>query len=178
MKALLMSSLLLLFLFSIGLIGNQGNPHVLDKTRRQAANVLPKERMKWIEAKAATYTGQVFRFVPPQMRQKAMSKAWAGVELVIFRGLLLWHMLPVFSLPVLIGFLEGLNARQNQQALVKIHSPVWFRAALLGLALVPLIVSLWLVVPIVVPANLVVLLAFVMSTLAWRNLVVHAPSHF
>jgi hypothetical protein len=49
---------------------------------------------------------------------------------------------------VVAGFLEGRWARSNQKALVKMHSPMRFSLALVGLGFMPVLALLWITAPV------------------------------
>lgn len=178
MKAILLSGLVLLIFFFAFLVGGRRAEGTLGRTRQQAARVLPGETLQWSASKAQSYTARAFELVPSKMRPKAVRDSWSAVELVVFRGVLLWHMLPIFALPFGIGVLEGFSTRQSQRAVVKIHSPLRFRVSLLSLGLLPVGAVLWMAAPVAVPPSLMVFLLFCVAIWACRNLIVHAPTHF
>jgi hypothetical protein len=99
-------------------------------------------------------------------------------ELMIFRSLMLWHVIPTFLIAVIAGFLEGRWARSNQKALVKMHSPIRFSLALMGLGFMPVLALLWITAPVAVPATLLVFTLDAVGIISTRNLVVHAPTQF
>jgi hypothetical protein len=79
---------------------------------------------------------------------------------------------------VVAGFLEGRWARSNQKALVKMHSPMRFSLALVGLGFMPALALLWITAPVAVPATLLVFTLGAVAVMSSRNLVVHAPTQF
>lgn len=178
MKPLLLSGLALLLLCAAYLVEESKTVQTLETARQQAASALSRQQVQWTTATAQSWTARVFRTMPSKIREKVIRKAWPGVELVFFRALLFWHMLPVFCLSFLVGLLEGACARRNHQAVVRIHSPMWFRASLLCLVFLPLVGVLWMAVPVAIRPSVVCLFIFSVSIWACRNLVIQVPSHF
>jgi len=99
-------------------------------------------------------------------------------ELMIFRSLMLVHVIPAFLIAVIAGLLEGRWARANQKALVKVHSPMRFSLALGSLAFTPVLALLWITAPVAVPATMLVFMLGVVALVSTRNLIVHAPTQF
>ena len=178
MKPLLLSGLALLLLCAAYLTDESKSARTLETMRQEAASALSEQQVGWTTTTARSWTARVFRTMPSEIREKVIAKAWPGVELVFFRALLFRHMLPVFCLSFLVGLLEGACARRNHQAVVRIHSPLWFRASLLSLAFLPVGAALWIAAPVAVPPSLVCFLVFSGSIWACRNLVIQVPSHF
>src|SRR6266566_930226 len=124
------------------------------------------------------YTARVFALLPDPFRQKFAAKTWQAVELMILRSLLLRHVAPVIVIALMVGFLEGSWARASQKALVKMHSPMRFSLALMGLSFTPVLSLLWIAAPLVVPTTLFVFTIGAVAIVSTRNLVVHAPTQF
>jgi hypothetical protein len=103
---------------------------------------------------------------------------WEALELMIFRSLVLWHVTPAFLIALVAGLLEGRWARANQKSLVKVHSPIRFSLALMGLGFVPLLALLWITAPVAIPTTLLVFTIGAVAVISTRNLVVHAPTQF
>ena len=97
---------------------------------------------------------------------------------MILRSLLLRHVAPVIVIALMVGFLEGSWARANQKSLVKMHSPMRFSLALMGLGFTPVLSLLWIAAPLVVPTTLVVFTIGAVAIVSTRNLIVHAPTQF
>jgi hypothetical protein len=97
---------------------------------------------------------------------------------MIFRLLVLLHLAPALLLPLLVGLLEGWWARENQRSLIKIHSPMRFSLALMGLGFIPIMALLWVTAPMAVPAVMLVVMTAVLAIFNTRNVIVHAPTQF
>lgn len=178
MKLLSIGAFMLLLASAASLVSGGQSKQFIQQSWSRASDVLPESTMNGIWAMIPAYTERVFLLMPLPVREKFESKLWNAVELMIFRLLLAWHLVPAFSIAALIGFAEGQWARANQKGLVKIHSPMRFSLALGGLAMIPVLVLLWVTAPLIVPINALVSCVFVLAILSLRNLIVHAPTQF
>ena len=178
MKVALIGITLLTVLFAIRLAKPQRSASVVTTVVATAAQALPPGELQEIVRDTRHRTHKMFERLPKKVRAKIEARIRIPVLLVLFRLALLRHLLPTIYLPMLIGALEGSWARHNQPAIVKIHSPIVFRAATLALALAPLGALVWLLAPVAIPASLVPAMEFPIIILALRSLVLHAPSHF
>jgi hypothetical protein len=178
MKLVFILSLLLVVLSAIRLAEGQRAAAVVIATADGTAQLLPPHELQRIIVATHQRAQKVFAHVPRRIRDKIEARMRIPVLLVLFRLALLRHLLPTLYLPLLIGALEGSWARHNQQAIVKIHSPMLFRASTLALASLPLIPVVWLLAPVAIPAGVIPAVEFPIMILALRNLILHTPSHF
>ncbi len=174
MKLLSIGAFMLLLAAAASLVSGGQSKQFIQQSWSRASDVLPERTMNGMGSMIPAYTERVFLLMPLPVREKFGGKMWNAVELMIFRLLLAWHLVPAFS----IGFAEGQWARANQKGLVKIHSPMRFSLALGGLAMIPVLVLLWVTAPLMVPINALVSCVFVLAILSLRNLIVHAPTQF
>ena len=151
---------------------------VIAQTLATSANVLPNSKLNELERATPAYTGRLFKLMPEPFRQKFAAKTWTAVELMTFRSLVLWHLIPGFVMPLMIGFLEGSWARANQKGLIKMHSPMRFSLSVTSLALTPVLALLWITAPVAVSALLLVLAVGTLAIISTRNLIVHSPTQF
>ena len=147
-------------------------------TLAASANVLPNSKLDELERATPAYAGRLFKLMPEPFRQKFAAKTWKAVELMTFRSLVLWHLIPGFAMPVMIGFLEGSWARANQKGLIKMHSPMRFSMSVTSLGLTPVLALLWVTAPVALSAVLLVLAVGILGIVSTRNLIVHAPTQF
>ncbi len=178
MKLLWIGVLLLLFASVASLISNRQSGRLIDESWTTASRVLPESELSQLQRATPAYTAKVFARLPEPLREKFASKMLQAFELMIFRSLMLWHVIPTFLIAVIAGFLEGRWARSNQKALVKMHSPIRFSLALMGLGFMPVLALLWITAPVAVPATLLVFTLDAVGIISTRNLVVHAPTQF
>ena len=122
-----------------------------------SANVLPESKLSELERATPLYAGRLSERMPEPFRQKFAAKTWKAVELMTFRSLVLWHLIPGFAIPLVIGFLEGSWARANQKGLIKMHSPMRFSMSVTSLGLTPVLALLWVTAPVALSAALLVL---------------------
>ncbi len=122
MKLLWIGVLLLLFASVASLISNRQSGRLIDESWTTASRVLPESELSQLQRATPAYTAKVFARLPEPLREKFASKMLQAFELMIFRSLMLWHVIPTFLIAVIAGFLEGRWARSNQKALVKMHS--------------------------------------------------------
>jgi len=177
-KLLWIGVLLLLFASVASLISNRQSGRLIDESWTTASRVLPESELSQLQRATPAYTAKVFARLPEPLREKFASKMLQAFELMIFRSLMLWHVIPTFLIAVIAGFLEGRWARSNQKALVKMHSPIRFSLALMGLGFMPVLALLWITAPVAVPATLLVFTLDAVGIISTRNLVVHAPTQF
>jgi hypothetical protein len=178
MKLILIGVFTLVLASAAALVsGGQSKP-LIQQSWPGASEVLPESTMSGLAARIPAYTERVVLRMPPALREKFAARLWNGVELMIFRLLLAWHVVPVLLITCLIGFAEGRWARAHQRRLVKIHSPMRFSLALGGLAMIPMLVLLWVTAPLLVPIHALVSCVFVLAILSFRNLIVHGPTQF
>jgi len=177
-KLLWIGVLLLLFASVASLISNRQSGRLIDESWTTASRVLPESELSQLQRATPAYTAKVFARLPEPLRKKFASKMLQAFELMIFRSLMLWHVIPTFLIAVIAGFLEGRWARSNQKALVKMHSPIRFSLALMGLGFMPVLALLWITAPVAVPATLLVFTLDAVGIISTRNLVVHAPTQF
>jgi Domain of unknown function (DUF4400) len=160
------------------LVSNRQTGRLIDESLTSASRVLPDTKLSELQRSTPAYTAQILARLPERFRQKFAAKMWQALELMIFRSLMLWHVTPAFVTAVVAGFLEGRWARSNQKALVKMHSPMRFSLALVGLGFMPALALLWITAPVAVPATLLVFTLGAVAVMSSRNLVVHAPTQF
>jgi hypothetical protein len=178
MKLLSIGAFVLLMVSAASLISGGQSRLLLQQTWRRVGDVLPERAIHELEVVIPAYTGRVFGLFQPTLREKVAAKMWTTVELVTLRLLLTLHLAPTFIIAALIGFLEGSWARSNQQALVRIHSPMRFSLALAGTGLCPAVILLWATAPLMVPVIVLILFVSTLAIFSIRNLVVHAPTQF
>jgi len=178
MKLMWIGACLLVFASAISLVAHANNRALFESSRQQASRVLRLQMLAELSPLSSRLTVRALNLLPAGIREKAAANLAGIVQLVIFRVLLLWHGLPAFVLMALTGLAEGFAGRANQQALVKIHSPMWFSFALTGLGVLPIAILLWITARVPVPPGLVLLSGFVICLFSFRNLIVHAPSQF
>src|SRR5579883_2985863 len=124
MRFLCVGALLLLIASVVSLISNRQTGRLIDESWRTTGHVLPEPELSQLQRVTPAYTAGIFARLPEPLREKFASKMWLALELVIFRSLVLWHVMPAFLIALVAGFLEGRWARANQKALVKLHSPM------------------------------------------------------
>jgi hypothetical protein len=178
MKLLWIGAFMLVLACAASLVSGGQSKHFIQQSWSGASEVLPENTMSGLAAMIPAYTERVFLLMPVPIREKFGGKIWNALELMIFRLLLAWHVVPAFFITCLIGLAEGHWARANQRRLVKIHSPMRFSLALGGLASIPMLVLLWMTAPLIVPINTLVSCVFVLAIFSLRNLIVHAPTQF
>jgi hypothetical protein len=178
MKLLSIGAFMLVRASAASLVSGGQSRQFIRQSWTRASDVLPESTMSGLAAMIPAYTERVVLLIPLALREKFAGKLWNAVELMIFRLLLAWHVVPAFFITCLIGLAEGHWARANQKGLVKIHSPIRFSVALGGLAMIPLLVLLWVAAPIIVPIKALVSFVCVLASLSFRNLIVHAPTQF
>jgi ABC-type multidrug transport system fused ATPase/permease subunit len=178
MRFVWVGALLLLIASVASLISNRQSGRLIDESWATASHVLPESELGQLQRATPIYTAGFFARLPEPLREKFASKMWQASELIIFRSLMLWQVIPVFVIAVLAGLLEGRWARANQKALVKMHSPMRFSLALTSLALTPVLALLWITAPVAVPPTLLVFALGAVAVISTRNLVVHAPTQF
>ena len=147
-------------------------------TLAASADVLPNSKLSELERATPAYAGRLFKLMPEPFRRKFAAKTWKAVELMTFRSLVLWHLIPGFAIPLMIGFFEGSWARANQKGLVKMHSPMRFSLSVTSLGLIPILALLWITAPVAVSAVLLVLAVGTLGIVSTRNLIVHSPTQF
>ena len=178
MKLAWIGALLLLFASVANLISNRQSGRLIDESWITASHVLPESELVELQRATPAYTAQVFARLPEPLREKFAAKTWQAVELMIFRFLILWHVVPAFLIAVIAGILEGQWARSNQKALIKMHSPMRFSLALASLGFIPVLALLWVAAPLVISAILLVFALGTVGIISTRNLVIHAPTQF
>lgn len=178
MRFVWVGALLLLIASLASLISNRQSGRLIDESWTPASHVLSEPELSQIQRATPVYTAAIFARLPEPLREKFASKMWQALELIIFRSLMLWHVIPAFAIAVLAGLLEGRWARANQKGLVKMHSPMRFSLALTSLALSPVLALLWITAPVAVPPTLPVFALGAVAVTSARNLVVHAPTRF
>lgn len=178
MRLVWVGALLLLIASVASLISNRQTGRLIDESWRITSHVLPEPELSQLQRVTPAYTAGIFARLPEPLREKFASKMWLALELVIFRSLVLWHVVPVFLIAVIAGLLEGRWARANQKALVKMHSPMRFSLALTGLGFTPILAVLWITAPATVTPTFVVLALGALAIISTRNLVIHAPTQF
>ena len=178
MKLLSVGAFMLLLASAASLVSGGQSGNFIQQSWSRASDVLPESTMNRLGMMIPAYTERVVLLMPLQMREKFGGKVWNAIELIIFRLLLAWHLVPTFLIAALIGLAEGQWARASQNGPVKIHSPMRFSLALGGLATIPILVLLWVTAPLIVPINALVSCVFGLAILSLRNLIVHAPTQF
>ena len=178
MRFVWVGALLLVIASVASLISDRQSGRLIGESWTPASHVLPAAKLSEIQRATPVYTAVIFARLPEPLRQKFASKMWQSLELMIFRSLMLWHVVPAFLIAVVAGFLEGRWARANQKALVKMHSPMRFSLALTSLALSPVLALLWITAPVAVPPTLLVFALGAVASISTRNLAVHAPTQF
>ena len=178
MKLVWIGALLLLFASVANLVSNRQSGKVIEENWTTASHILPEPKLSELQRATPAYTAGIFARLPEPLREKFAAKTWQALELMIFRSLILWHVVPTFLIAVIAGLLEGRWARTSQKALVKMHSPMRFSLALTSLALSPVLALLWITAPVVVPPTLLVFALGAVAVISTRNLVVHAPTQF
>ena len=178
MRLVCVGALLLLIASVASLISNSQSRRLIDESWTPASHVLSDAKLSELQRVTAAYTAGIFARLPEPLREKFASKMWQALELMIFRSLMLRHVMPAFLIAVVAGFLEGRWARANQKSLVKVHSPMRFSLALTSLALSPVLALLWITAPVAVPPTLLVFMLGVVVAISTHNLVVHAPTQF
>lgn len=178
MKLVPIGALVLLLASLVSLISNRQSGQLFTEGWTCASRVLSDTKLAELQRITPERTGRIFELLPEPFRQKFTTRTWEAVELMTFRSLLLWHLVPAFPIPFFIGFLEGTWARSNQNALVKMHSPMRFSLALTALGLTPVLALLWITAPIDLSATLLVFTASTIEIVSTRNLIVHAPTQF
>ncbi len=179
MKLISIGAFVLLVMSVASLISGGQSSQLLEQSWLGAENVLPQSTINEFESAVPAYAQRVLRVLPSPFREKVSSdRTWTAIELVTFRLLLVWHLGPAFLIAGVIGFLEGSWARSTQKGLVKIHSPMRFSVAMVGLGLTPVAILLWATAPIVAPILAIVALVPTLEVFSIRNLIVHAPTQF
>ena len=178
MKLIWIGALVVLFASVASLVSNRQSGQLIEQSWASASNVLPDTELSGLRRAIPAYTDRVFALLPDPFRQKFAARMWQALELMILRSLLLRHVAPVIVIALIAGFLEGSWARANQKALVKMHSPMLFSLALMGLGFTPVLSLLWIAAPLVVPTTLLVFTIGAVAIVSTRNLVVHAPTQF
>jgi Domain of unknown function (DUF4400) len=178
MRFVWVGALLLLFASVANLISNRHSGRLIDESWTPASHVLSEPELIELQRATPAYTAGIFARLPEPLREKFASKMWQALELMIFRSLVLWHVIPAFLIAMIAGLLEGRWARANQKSLVKVHSPMRFSLALMGLEFVPLLALLWITAPVAIPTTLLVFTIGAVAVISTRNLVVHAPTQF
>jgi hypothetical protein len=177
-KLIWIGALLLLCASVASLISDRESGRLIDESWTTASRVLSEPKLSELQRATPAYTAEIFARLPEPLREKFASKMWEALELMIFRSLVLWHVTPAFLIALVAGLLEGRWARANQKSLVKVHSPIRFNLALLGLGFMPVLALLWITAPIAVPATLLFFTLDAVGIIGTRNLVVHAPTQF
>ena len=178
MKLVWIIAFVLLFASLAALLSSQQTGGLIADTLAASANVLPISTLSELERATPAYAGRLFVRLPEPFRQKFAAKTWKAVELMTFRSLVLWHLIPGFAIPLMIGFLEGSWARANQKGLIKMHSPMRFSLSVTSLGLTPVLALLWVTAPVAVSAVLLVLAVGTLGIVSTRNLIVHSPTQF
>ena len=178
MKLTWIISFVLLVASLAALLSSRQSGKLIADTLAASASVLPDSKMSELERATPVYAGRLFERMPEPFRQKFAAKTWNAVELMTFRSLVLWHLIPGFAIPLVIGFLEGLWARENQKGLIKMHSPMRFSMSVTTLGLTPVLALLWVTAPVALSAALLVLTVGILGIVSTRNLIVHAPTQF
>jgi hypothetical protein len=160
------------------LFSSQQTGRLISDTLAASAGVLPNSKLDELEQATPVYADRLFKLMPEPFRQKFAAKAWKVAELMIFRLLVLLHLIPGFAIALMIGFLEGSWARANQKGLIKMHSPMRFSLSVTSLGLAPILALLWITAPVAVSAVLVVLAVGTLGIVSTRNLIVHSPTQF
>jgi len=177
-KLVWIGAFVLIFASAASLVSNRQSGPLIEQSWAGASNVLPDTELSDLRRAIPAYTGRVFALLPDPFRQKFAAKTWQALELMILRSLLLRHVAPVIVIALMVGFLEGSWARASQKALVKMHSPMRFSLALMGLGFTPVLSLLWIAAPLVVPTTLLVFTIGAVAIVSTRNLIVHAPTQF
>ena len=178
MKLIWISALLLLLASVVSLISNPRSGRLIGENWANASHVLSGATLSDLQRTTPAYADWAFARLPEPLREKFASKMWQALELVIFRSLMLWHVLPSLLAAVIAGSLEGRCARANEKALVKLHSPMRFSLALMSLGFTPVLALLWITASVAVPITLLVFGLGAVAVISARNLVVHAPTQF
>lgn len=178
MRLVWVGALLLLIASVASLISNRQSGRLMDENWTPACHVLSDPKLSELQRVTTAYTARIFAWLPEPLREKFASKMWQALELVIFRSLLLRHVAPAIVIALIAGLLEGTWARANQNALVKMHSPMRFSLALASLSLSPVLALLWIAAPLAIPATLLVFTLGALVISSTRSLIVHAPTQF
>ena len=178
MKLTWIISFVLLVASLAALLSSRQSGKLIADTLAASANVLPDSKMSELERATPVYVGRLFERMPESFREKFAAKTWKAVELMTFRSLVLWHLIPGFAIPLVIGFLEGSWARASQKGLIKMHSPMRFSMSVTSLGLTPVLALLWVTAPVALSAALLVLTVGILGIVSTRNLIVHAPTQF
>ncbi len=178
MKLIWIGAFVLLFASVASLVSNRQSGQLIEQSWASASHVLPDTELSDLRRAIPAYTARVFALLPGPFRQKFAGKMWQALELMIFRSLVLCHVAPVLLIAVIAGLLEGRWARANQNALVKMHSPMRFSLALASLSFIPVLALLWIAAPLAIPATLLVFTLGALAISSTRSLIVHAPTQF
>ena len=178
MKLIWIGAFVLVIASLASLVSNQQSGKLIDESWRSASRVLPDTKLSEFQRSTPAYTAQILARLPEPVRQKLAAKTWQALELIVFRSFMVWHATPALFLILMVGFLEGSWARANQKSLVKMHSPMRFSLALMGLGFTPVLSLLWIAAPLVVPTTLLVFTIGAVAIVSTRNLIVHAPTQF
>jgi len=178
MKLVWIGALLLILASVANLISNRQSGRLIDASWTTASHVLPETQLRELEQSTPACAAQIFARLPEPIREKFIAKIRPALQLMILRSLLFWHTTPALLIAVVAGSLEGRWAQANQKALVKMHSPMRFGLAMMGLGFMPILALLWITAPIAVPPTLLVFTVGVVVVISTRNLVVHAPTRF
>ncbi len=178
MKLIWICGFVLVFASLASLVSNRQSGKLINESWTSASRVLPDTKLREMQRSAPAYTAQILAHLPEPIRQKFAAQTQQPLELIIFRFFMLSHAAPALFVILMTGFLEGSWARANQKALVKMHSPMRFSLALVGLGFMPILALLWITAPIAVPPTLLVFTVGVVVAISIRNLVVHAPTRF
>lgn len=178
MKLTWIISFVLLLASLAALFSSRQTGRLIADTLAASASVLPNSKLDELERATPAYAGRLFERMPEPFRQKFAAKTWTAVELMTFRSLVLWHLIPSFAILLMIGFLEGSWARANQKGLIKMHSPMRFSLSVTSLGLTPVVALLWITAPVAVSALLLVLAVGTLGIVSTRNLIVHSPTQF
>lgn len=178
MKLTWIISFVLLVASLAALFSSQQTGRLITDSLAASANVLPNSKLDELERATPAYAGRLFGLLPEPFRQRFAAKTWTAVELMTFRSLVLWHLIPGFAIPLVIGFLEGSWARASQKGLIKMHSPMRFSMSVTSLGLIPVLALLWIAAPVAISAVLLVLAVGTLAIFSTRNLIVHSPTQF
>jgi hypothetical protein len=178
MKFVWIGALLLIFASVANLISNRQSGRLIEESWKPASHVLGESKLLELQRAVPAYTANIFARFPEPFREKLAGKTRQPLELMVLRFLLLCGIIPAFLFAAIAGLLEGFWARANQRGLVKIHSPMRFGLAMMGLGFMPVLALLWITAPIAVPPTLLVFTVGVVVVISTRNLVVHAPTRF
>src|SRR5690349_5088996 len=96
MRFVWVGALLLLIASVASLISNRQSGRLIDESWTPASHVLPEPELSHLQRATPAYTAGIFARLPEPLREKVATEMWQALDLMIFRSLVLWHVMPAF----------------------------------------------------------------------------------